>query len=63
VGTPVCRGLFPAPGLKPGGRELHAWDRRNIGYSLPVPGLLGAGSRSAVLLRLSVIVEYGGLMS
>jgi hypothetical protein len=33
-----------------------------IGYSLRVRGLLGAGSRSALPLRFSVIVEYGGLI-
>jgi hypothetical protein len=33
-----------------------------IGYSLRVRGLLGAGSRSALPLRFSVIFEYGGLI-
>jgi len=33
-----------------------------IGYSLGVRGLLGAGSRSALPLRFSVIFEYGGLI-
>jgi hypothetical protein len=33
-----------------------------IGYSLQVRGLLGAGSRSALPLRFSVIFEYGGLI-
>ena len=33
-----------------------------IGYSLGVRRVLGAGSRSALPLRFSVIFEYGGLM-
>jgi hypothetical protein len=33
-----------------------------IGYSPQVRGLLGAGSRSALPLRFSVIFEYGGLI-
>ena len=33
-----------------------------IGYSVRVRGLLGAGSRSALPLRFSVIFEYGGLI-
>ncbi len=33
-----------------------------FGYSLRVRGLLGAGSRSALPLRFSVIFEYGGLI-
>jgi hypothetical protein len=33
-----------------------------IGYSLRVRGLLGAGSRSALPPRFPVIVEYGGLI-
>jgi hypothetical protein len=33
-----------------------------IGYSLRVRGLQGAGSRSALPLRFSVIFEYGGLI-
>ena len=33
-----------------------------IGYSLRVRGLRGAGSRSALPLRFSVIFEYGGLI-
>jgi hypothetical protein len=33
-----------------------------IGYSLRVRGLLGAGSRAALPLRFSVICEYGGLI-
>jgi len=33
-----------------------------IGYSPRVRGLRGAGSRSALPLRFSVIFEYGGLI-
>jgi hypothetical protein len=33
-----------------------------VGYSLRVRGLLGAGSRAALPLRFSVIFEYGGLI-
>ena len=33
-----------------------------IGYSLLIRGVLGAGSRSALPLRFSVVFEYGGLI-
>ena len=33
-----------------------------IGYSLRVRRVLGAGSRSALPLRFSVVFEYGGLI-
>jgi len=33
-----------------------------FGYSLRVRRVLGAGSRSALPLRFSVIFEYGGLI-
>src|SRR5262245_4772717 len=33
-----------------------------VGYSLRVRGLLGAGSRAALPLRFSIIFEYGGLI-
>jgi hypothetical protein len=37
-------------------------DPSEIGYSLLVRRVLGAGSRSALPLRFSVIFEYGGLI-
>jgi hypothetical protein len=33
-----------------------------FGYSLRVRRVLGAGSRSALPLRFSVVFEYGGLI-
>ena len=33
-----------------------------IGYSFQVRGVLGAGSRSALPRRFSVVFEYGGLI-
>jgi len=45
-----------------GGRESHTSGSSEIGYSPRVRGWLGAGSRSALPLRFSVIVVYGGLI-
>jgi hypothetical protein len=44
-----------------GGRESHTWDPRKSA-TLLVRRVLGAGSRSALPLRFSVIFEYGGLI-
>jgi hypothetical protein len=44
-----------------GGRESHL-GTSEIGYSLGVRRVLGAGSRSALPLRFSVVFEYGGLI-
>jgi hypothetical protein len=46
--------------------RVHTRDRllgsSEIGYSLRVRRVLGAGSRSALPLRFSVVFEYGGLI-
>ena len=46
----------------PGRAGVAHLESSEIGYSLRVRGWLGAGSRSALPLRFSVIVEYGGLI-
>ena len=58
-----------APGLSgreftgPAGRSRpHPPGSSEIGYSFRVRRALGAGSRSALPLRFSVIFEYGGLI-
>ena len=54
VGTVICP-------VHRGGRESHL-GTSEIGYSLGVRRVLGAGSRSALPLRFSVVFEYGGLI-
>ena len=46
----------------PGRAEVEYLGSSEIGYSLQVRRVLGAGSRSALPLRFSVIFEYGGLI-
>ena len=54
VGTVICP-------VHRGGRESHL-GTSEIGYSLGVRRVLGAGSRSALPLRFSVVFEHGGLI-
>jgi hypothetical protein len=46
----------------PANRGSHPPGSSEIGYSLGVRRVLGAGSRAALPLRFSVIFEYGGLI-
>ena len=54
-------GIPEEDGLHRAGRVVYLGSSE-IGYSHRVRGLLGAGSRSALPLRFSVIFEYGGLI-